>query len=868
MDRLRTLLLARTHTVVMDPDAISDAATRPIRGSDIDKLEDELAQLGYVLSLDLAMTLRRLPFQAMQELRAWIHDTLAKQLGAHRPHVPLFRNFPDGVPADTRVMYLRRILSWLWTVPHQPCPWCGEVKPVGALDPCGHLVCRACWYGGNFAGCPVCGRRVAAGEPLILPEAGSTTQPLNIRKRDTPAPTTERVQHHSGSLTLLQLGFDIMGAARARFTRLLARATPLSPEDRGEVLSVIDSVGPPIVDWLPPEISVKETSALAIARLWMIAPRREAMVKATAPYLRTATDVLRVACVIMGGNPELVLPMKLGPIPRGLRKAVLSALDRLPLEQVVEDVARHQRLWVRVGERLHPFEHAQALPNAALAFAVVRETRLDKVTFGEAMREHASKLPFVRVTDHVVRPIAWAGPIEEALRNGNPRSALVRLTHRPGELLRRADHLVRIAQTRQLDALQTIVKAVQLAAVRGAPGTLLTLASHVARRGRPWQRRVFFPKGEVLKAWATADRRTPLRLDAIGAIVGAVRGELLSRAEQRRHFARAVIDRSLGDLLVPINERSASKAKLAWPRGSELPIPDGQSLRLFLHWEEPKGTRVDLDLSVAFFDDHWQHVQTCDFTHLSPPGAVHSGDLTSAPPPFGASEFVDLDLEALHARGARHAVMCVFSYNSVPFEKLPHAFAGLMVAPATHFDPRAVMQRFDLRGGSVITVPLTIDLGERRLRWLDVHVASHGDMHQVGGYRAALAHIGKDFEDLLGSASRPTMWDLACIHAAARATVIYIRERDGSFTMYRRRDGETPRARLARVMSGADPDGKASTIPPADAPTWVALVAADLSLPPGSVGYVLDPRTAAGVEVLGAADLVADLANFTEVRSR
>jgi hypothetical protein len=856
MDRLRTLLLARTHVVVMDPDAVADAATRPARGSDIDKLEDELAQLGYVLSLDLAMTLRRLPFQAMQELRGWIHDTLAKQIGANRPHVPLYRSFPEGVPADTRATYLKRILSWLCTVPEQPCPWCGEVKAVGALDPCGHTVCRTCWDGGNFAGCPICGRRVAQGDPFIRPPSGT--------------PVDQRVQRHNGSLALLQLGFDMMGLARARFTRLLARTTPLSPDDRGEVFTVIDAVGPRVVDWLPPEIEVKETSALAIARLWMIAPKRDAMAKATAPYLRTATDVLRVACVLMGGNPELVLPMKLGPIPRGLRTMVLAALDRLPLEQVIEDVARHQRLWVRVGERLHPFEHATKLPNAALAFAIARETRLDQVTFGDAMRERASKLPFVRVKDHVVRPIAWAGPIEEALRNNNPRSALVRLTHRPGELLRRADHLVRIAQTRQLDGLQTVVKAVQLAAGRGAPGTLLTVASHLARRGRPWPRRVFFPKGEVLKAWSTSDTRPPLRLDAIGAIVGAVRAELLGRAEMRRHFARAVIDRALGDLLVPINARNASKVKLAWPRGSELPLPDGQKLRLFLHWEEPAGTRVDLDLSVAFFDGNWRHVQTCDFTNLSHPGAVHSGDLTSAPPPLGASEFVDLDLETLHAHGARHAVMCVFSYNSVPFEKLPFGFAGLMVAPekGQHFDPRAVMQRFDLRGSSVMTVPMTIDLAERRLRWLDVHVASHGDMHQVGGYRAALAHIGKDFEDLLASAARPTMWDLACIHAAARATVIYIRERDGSFTMYRRRDGESPRARLARLMSGADLDGKANAIPPADAPTWVALVTADLSLPPGSVGYVLDPRAGSGIEVLAAGDLVADLTNFAEVRSR
>ena len=113
MDRIRTLLLARTHMVVMDPDLVASAATRPTRDSDVEKFEDELAQLGFVMSLDLAMTMRRLPYQAMQELRGWIFDTLAKQLGAHRPHVPLFRAFPDGMPADTRALYLRRILSWL-----------------------------------------------------------------------------------------------------------------------------------------------------------------------------------------------------------------------------------------------------------------------------------------------------------------------------------------------------------------------------------------------------------------------------------------------------------------------------------------------------------------------------------------------------------------------------------------------------------------------------------------------------------------------------------------------------------------------------------------------------------------------------------
>src|SRR5262245_19502699 len=169
MDRIRTLLLARTHVVVMDPDLVASAATRPSRDQDAEKLEDELAQLGYVMSLDLASMVRRLPYQSMQELRGWIFDTLAKQVGAHRPHVPLFRSFPSDVPANTHTLYLKRILTWLLTKPEQPCPWCGEIKAVGALDPCGHLVCRSCWDGTNFAGCPICHRRIAVGDPFVQP---------------------------------------------------------------------------------------------------------------------------------------------------------------------------------------------------------------------------------------------------------------------------------------------------------------------------------------------------------------------------------------------------------------------------------------------------------------------------------------------------------------------------------------------------------------------------------------------------------------------------------------------------------------------------------------------------------------------------
>ncbi|HMG53125.1 MAG TPA: MXAN_6230/SCO0854 family RING domain-containing protein [Kofleriaceae bacterium] len=850
MDSIRTLLLARTHTVVLDPDRVASAATRPTRDIDLDKFEDELAQLGYVMSLDLAMTIRRLPFQALVELRAWISATLSRSLGSHRPHVPLFRDVPAGATSDVASQYLRRMLTWLATRPAQPCPWCGQIKPLGALDPCGHLVCRSCWDGGTFAGCPICHRRVAVGDPFVRA-----------------ASTIDLVTHHDGQLRLLQLGFDLTGAARGRFEQLISRPAALSIDDRAEVETVIDAMGPRTVQWLPIRIPVKETMAVVLARLWMVAPDRAAMVQATRGHLATATDVLRVAAVLLGGNPALTEPMRLRSVNRNMRRAVLDALDRLPADAVVEDMWRHRGLWKRVGERLHPYEFATRLPVATLGFAAVRQTRLDASPLGAAIRDEARGVTTVRIAGDRARVLPWIAAVEDRLRAGDARAAAERLVHRPAELLRRVDQLVRVAQARQPDALAAVIGAVEAAVGRGAPAALLGLASHIAQRTAPWPRRVFFPEGNVLKAWGVPDRRAPLRGDAIGALVALLRAELVGRAAVKRNFARAVIDRGLADLRAPTSEHGSTRNRIVWPRGSSVALAGTaeRPLRLFLHWEEPAGTRVDLDLSVAMFDAAWRHVATCDDANLviGDRAVVHSGDLTSAPSPLGASEFVDIDVAALRALGARHAVMVVLSYDAVPFERLNHGFAGVAPRPADgeRFEPRAVAQRFDLHGWSAITVPLALDLDELRVRWLDVHITGYGALHAVGGYRAALAHIGRDFADLAATGARPTLWDIAAIHAAARGNIVYVRERTGGFAVYRRRDKEQTLARLARLHAGDDPDGVLDGLPPANAPTWFALLRDDLELPPGSAGYALDPRAERDrIDRLSAADLVGELA--------
>ena len=99
------------------------------------------------------------------------------------------------------------------------------------------------------------------------------------------------------------------------------------------------------------------------------------------------------------------------------------------------------------------------------------------------------------------------------------------------------------------------------------------------------------------------------------------------------------------------------------------------------------------------------------------------------------------------------------------------------------------------------------------------------------------------------------------IHAVARANIVYVRERSGAIAAYRRRDTEQALTRLARLHAGDDPDAMLDVLPPANAPTWFALLRDDIALPAGSAGYVLDPRsTSEGIDRLSAADLVGELA--------
>ena len=797
-------------------------------------LQADLIQRGLLLSASLYRHCAGLSPLALAGLGQAVLDLLDQESGADATHMPLFRGFPESVPGNTETFYIDRVFAKLLQEPDQPCVLCGEAKTVHPVSPCAHLVCRSCWDGSDFSACPLCLRRFDPDDPFLQPSFDEVSTPVPVR---------------ADRLRLLTLAPE--DGARSVAADLLARRAPLSAADRADLVVVLAEADP---SWLPDVIPVRETRALVLAELMSRFPSQ------VDDLIETTTDALRLLYVLMGADPGLrTPPVRRKSLPRATRRTVLGRLDRLPVELLVEDMLRHERAWKRVAENLHPFEFAARYPVAALAFAVLRQTKLDAASpAGRAVLSEAARHPLVRLEGGRLSVNTFASRVEGAFSSARPEFALELLRARPGEMLRR---LVQLSRALPTDSHVALVEAVATAVSDVSPVVLTAALGQV--RTPPGDLRLFFPRGGTTRIWTAVDEREPLPTELASALSAVLVGELLRRATALPRVRRAFLDEELSRLAVPGSERGASSTLLRMTRGSSQPIPPDDSLRLFLHWVEPKGQRVDLDLSVAVFDEEWAFVGLCDYTRyrFEQDALVHSGDLTSAPGPAGSSEFVDLDLVALRRVGGRYVLPVVFSYNDVPFDQLERGFAGVMRQPSGLFDPASVEERFDLTGPAKILLPFGVDLCTKELRWYDVNLGAIGYGHNVARYGGQIALMAAALEEVHGAGDRVSLWELSCWHAAARTDEVVVRCADGSIVGYLRGKTEELADFARRLTARLQPD-RDWDLDAANRADFVAVITGDVAPKSGAEVFALHPLLLdqAGMILLDAPQLLSSLA--------
>ncbi|MEU8761639.1 MXAN_6230/SCO0854 family RING domain-containing protein [Streptomyces sp. NPDC048659] len=868
-----SVLLRRLRTVYVDQPGPRPGDPPTTEG--LAALEAELLDRGYAPGAELRATLGWLGPTGLGDAGRRLLGALDAELGVDRPHMPLFRSFPASVPDDTFGLYVDRVLALLLQWPEQPCVRCGETGTVHPVAPCAHLVCRTCWDGADYSACPLCHRRIDPADPFLTPRTAAPA----------PAEPAGEPETAAGPLRLLALGRDLPADVVRVLLTLLARRTPLPPDDRDDVTLLL-AHAPAGLDWLPADIPVRETKALVLGTLLREPATRDAATALLGQRLTTATDVLRLLAVRSGGGADLLEPRRFRSMPRSLRRLLLGVLDGFAVTSLVEDLRRHPGLWKKAAEVLHPFEAHERHPRAALAFAVLRGTPLrDPDTgadgpLGAALRRTAAAHPeAVRVDGDRIKPDTWTGRVEAALAARDADTALGLLAGRPGELLRRLDHLLRLRPAEE--PWPRLAEVLGGALAGAGPGPLLAALGRLRIRDLPGDRRVFFPRGRVTHAYSLDDTRPPLPPALVSGVCALLEAEVLRRLAGAPRFETAVLDADLSGLAVPSAEGAAAQALVSVPRGSTQPLPRGEVLRMFLHWTEPPRIRVDLDLSVALFTADWSFAGLCDYTNLvfGKRAVVHSGDLTSAPAPDGATEYADLDLAELSAAGVRFAMPIVLSYNNVAFEQLLDAFAGFMALPSREgrdatYDPRTVRQRYDLAGDARIHVPMLVDLEHRTFLWTDLHLPPAEGFQSVRAHSEDLGRVGRDLHDYFAT-GRTTLWDLAVWHAAARTDAVHVLRRGrgplGDEVAEYRRGADEPVVCFAdRIRRGGPPelrhptdDGPAlAARAAAGRHAFLALLDGDVA-PAGATGTVYrllpGPVDGGGLAPAAAGDLVAEL---------
>ncbi|MDT9722158.1 TerD family protein [Paenibacillus sp. ClWae2A] len=556
------------------------------------------------------------------------------------------------------------------------------------------------------------------------------------------------------------IGLGNQQAFQTLIRQIIEAKGSISETDKADIDTVLEHADPEDVDaLLPAEIPFKENVGFVVASLLK---REKANIDRIGPYFKTASDVLRLAVAWSNGDVSLAAASPFRKFKRRERRLLLGLLEQCG--SITEDMLRYKDRWIRLGEILHPSEYKLRYPRCEEAFNILRNNK-----------------PYS----------TFNGSVELAFQYRNVWSLIDLLSQRPGEFARKLDHMLRMTE----DEAYVLLAFGEVAAQVSTP-VLLQVRQHFAQRNEPQDLRIFFPKGNVAKAFAVPNELPEIDEETCQEVVQLCEQALIERFAALAPIGKTYVDPQLHDYLVPFSQRSASKALHTIVRGSRVPMAEGDTIRFFNWWKEGdvdgKSTgRVDIDLSAVMYDKDWNYVEHISYTNLRSSNykAVHSGDIVTAP--NGASEFIDLHIPSIVAYGGRYVVATLLSFTSHPYCDLPECFVGWMMrkkpGSGEIFEPSTVANKIDITADTQIAIPVIMDLFERTVIWTDLALTSHPDYYNnVEGNQKGMVLMGKALTTL----RKPDLHDLFMLHAKARGELVDTI--DQADTIYAVDEGVTP----------------------------------------------------------------------------
>jgi len=562
-------------------------------------------------------------------------------------------------------------------------------------------------------------------------------------------------EYHSEKVKFWEIGLVGEDRFREVFTTLLSSKDSLSEEDKHYIEWFMKNEESLVY---PESIPFKENMCVVAGMF----------IKAGKPIdklIKTATDVLRVITYLSDGDVSLAQNTKYKSLPRAQRKMFLNLLEKVASS---EDIHRHRGKWVRVFHSLHIGEYHKRYPQL---YRIVQKIR----------------------SNEVIR--TYNGRITKALNRGDLDESVALLQRRPGEFARRLDYLLRSFEAYANNIVTSFLEVADSVPTR----ILLQVAGHFWTRhpkihtemqGRG---RVVFPKGQLQKARIIPAVKEPLTLESLQMLQNGIDKVLMDRFASMPTLGKVYIDPNLVACPVPSQQRSASEGAYTVARGTRLPFGDAEktTLRFFIYW-----VGRDIDLSATLHDKNFKMLERVAYTNLRSGKyqAKHSGDIVNAPD--GASEFIDITIDAAAKAGIRYVAMNVLVYAGPNFSDHETCFAGWMTRekPGSNeiYDPKTVEGKVDLRSTSRNAIPAVFDLVERKAIWCDlITPRSVRWARWVGNnVESNQATIEQTLQAIVGANNKVSLHRLFELHGKSRGELVETpEEADTIFSLHQ---GVTP----------------------------------------------------------------------------
>lgn len=405
-------------------------------------------------------------------------------------------------------------------------------------------------------------------------------------------------------------------------------------------------------------------------------------------HFDSATDVLRFAIALSDGDVTMSTNSPFRQFRRHERRRLLAMLNGATNLQ--EDMARDNERWKRLIYALHPFDYRESYPHVCEAANALYSNSIE--TFN-------SKL--------------------ENLLVANDPASLDMLAARPGEFMRRLQHLLKRFGPQAVDVFRNVVPKLTVLQLVKTEKYLKTITH---RNFRTFAPRSNWNRMQVVKNTI----RIPEKLRT--ALLALIAAELRERLPV---LLERPVNLDPGTLYIKLPDNDAELTP--YGRGTVFHIPENITfIRTASYWQIKSKGNIWFDNGWNFFDDEWKSRGVCCWNaiNFNNGAAIFSGDPTNSKDLDGkACQMIDLYLDKLQHTKTRYAVWNILAYSRISFNKADDVFAALQWGEKAEtgklFEPARCQMAFPLRGDNLTKYIVCIDIRERKLVYLDANLRGH-----------------------------------------------------------------------------------------------------------------------------------------------